>query len=121
MEANYFCRCMTCTQASLTLRRTSIDDYIGPRNVGAVSRASSLLTCRSRGPVSFALSDRRLHLRAGGSVFNVFNHDNPRDVQNNLDSSSVRHFLQRCLERISREDGIRVLTMRDSSSIVPYV
>jgi hypothetical protein len=34
---------------------------------------------------------KQLHLRAGGSVFNV-NHDNPRDVQNNLDSSSLGSF-----------------------------
>jgi len=31
-------------------------------------------------------------MRAGGSVSNVFNHDNPRDVQNDLDSSSYGSF-----------------------------
>jgi hypothetical protein len=31
-------------------------------------------------------------MRAGGSVFNVFNYDNPRDVQNIRDSSRLGSF-----------------------------
>jgi hypothetical protein len=29
-----------------------------------------------------------MHARAGGGVFNLFNHFDPRDVQNNLTSAS---------------------------------
>ena len=36
--------------------------------------------------------DKGLTLRAGGSVFNLFNHDNPRDVQNIRDSSRFGSF-----------------------------
>jgi hypothetical protein len=66
-------------------------DYVGPRSSRRFSRFQSTdlqitrqLTPRFRG--------KQLHMRAGGSVFNVFNHDNPRDVQNNLSSSNFGSF-----------------------------
>ena len=86
-------------------------DYVGPRSSKRFPRFQSADLQITR-PFTTHIGDKELHLRAGGSVFNVFNHDNPRDVQNNLDSSTFGVFLQRRLERISRKAGIRVLTMR---------
>jgi hypothetical protein len=35
---------------------------------------------------------KQIKLVAGGAVFNLFNHDNPRDVQNDLASSTFGDF-----------------------------
>ena len=35
---------------------------------------------------------KRINLVVGGSVFNMFNHDNPRDVQNDIASSTFGDF-----------------------------
>jgi hypothetical protein len=57
-------------------------EYVGPRNTRQFPRFSSFDLQATR-PVSVRVGgDRRLHLRAGFSVYNVFNHFNPRDVQN---------------------------------------
>ena len=66
-------------------------DYIGPRNVERFPTffSSDLQVTR---PVSIPLGDRRLKARAGFAIFNLFNHYNPRDVQNNIDSSSFGRF-----------------------------
>ena len=63
-------------------------DYVGPRNVVRFPTffSSDLQVTR---PLSIPLGDRRLKARAGIAIFNLFNHYNPRDVQNNINSSSL--------------------------------
>ena len=56
-------------------------EYVGPRDAGHFPRFSSFDLQVSR-PFSLHIGDRSLHLRAGFGAFNVFNHFNPRDVQN---------------------------------------
>ncbi len=38
------------------------------------------------------LGERQLKLRAGVAMFNLFNHDNPRDVQTIINSSNFGGF-----------------------------
>jgi hypothetical protein len=66
-------------------------DYIGARSSERFPRFSSTDLQITR-PFTVHFRDKGLTLRAGGSVFNVFNHDNPRDVQNIRDSSNFRAF-----------------------------
>ncbi len=66
-------------------------DYVGPRSSKRFPRFASTDLQITR-PFTTHIRNKELHLRAGGSVFNVFNHDNPRDVQNNLDSSRFGSF-----------------------------
>lgn len=66
-------------------------DYVGPRSSNRFPRFQSTDLQITR-PFTTHIRNKELHLRAGGSVFNVFNHDNPRDVQNNLDSSTFGSF-----------------------------
>jgi hypothetical protein len=66
-------------------------DYVGPRNVSRFPRFSSFDLQVTR-PVSLPFGDRRLHARVGVGVFNLFNHFNPRDVQNNLASARFDGF-----------------------------
>ena len=66
-------------------------EYIGPRQSRRFPRFSSLDLQVSR-PVSLHMGDRSLHMRAGFGVFNVFNHFNPRDVQNVEESSLFGEF-----------------------------
>ena len=61
--------------------------YIGPRNVDRFPRFSSFDVQITR-PISLPLRERHLHARVGVGVFNLFNHFDPRDVQNNV--ASVR-------------------------------
>ena len=65
--------------------------YIGPRQSRQFPRFSSLDLQVSR-PVSLHIGDKNLHMRAGFGVFNVFNHFNPRDVQNVEESSLFGEF-----------------------------
>ena len=67
-------------------------EYVGPRSSKRFPRFSSADLQITR-PFTMHIGDRNFRVRAGGSVSNVFNHDNPRDVQNDLDSSNVRLFL----------------------------
>src|SRR5262249_48950303 len=60
-------------------------DYVGPRNVARFPRFSSFDLQVSR-RVPLPLGERHVHARVGLGVFNLFNHFNPRDVQNNLSS-----------------------------------
>jgi len=60
-------------------------DYVGPRNVARFPRFSSFDLQISR-RIALPLGDHRFHARVGLGVFNLFNHFNPRDVQNNLSS-----------------------------------
>jgi hypothetical protein len=66
-------------------------EYVGPRSSQRFPRFSSADLQITR-PFTMHIGDRDLRLRAGGSVFNVFNHDNPRDVQNDRDSATFGNF-----------------------------
>lgn len=66
-------------------------EYVGPRNVDRFPRFSSFDFQITR-PVTLHFGAKHLHARAGGGVFNLFNHFNPRDVQNNLSSASFDGF-----------------------------
>ncbi len=65
--------------------------YIGPRDVQRYPGFSSCDLQVTRTATIHA-AGKRLHLVVGGSAFNMFNHDNPRDVQNDLDSSTFGDF-----------------------------
>lgn len=66
-------------------------EYIGPRDDRRFPRFSSCDLQVTR-PLTLRTRGKQLKLVAGGSVFNVFNHDNPRDVQNNIASSAFGDF-----------------------------
>jgi outer membrane receptor for ferrienterochelin and colicin len=66
-------------------------EYVGPRNVDRFPRFSSFDLQISR-PLSLRVGERHVHTRVGIGVFNLFNHDNPRDVQNILASSRFGEF-----------------------------
>ncbi|MFY9936062.1 MAG: carboxypeptidase regulatory-like domain-containing protein [Silvibacterium sp.] len=66
-------------------------EYVGPRDSRHYPRFSSFDLQVSR-PVSLHIRDRSLNMRAGFGVYNVFNHFNPRDVQNIAESSSFGEF-----------------------------
>jgi len=66
-------------------------EYVGPRSSRRYPTFTSSDLQITR-PFTLHVGDRDLRLRAGGSVFNVFNHDNPRDVQNNCDSGKFGSF-----------------------------
>jgi hypothetical protein len=65
--------------------------YTGPRNDRRYPWFSSCDLQISR-PATLHIGGERMHLVVGGSVFNVFNHDNPRDVQNDTASSTFGDF-----------------------------
>jgi Carboxypeptidase regulatory-like domain len=66
-------------------------EYVGPRNTGHFPRFSSCDLQVLR-PVSLHIADRHLSMRAGFTVFNLFNHFTPRDVQNIEQSSLFGEF-----------------------------
>ena len=66
-------------------------EYVGPRSSKRFPRFSSADLQITR-PFTMHVGDHNFRVRAGGSVSNAFNHDNPRDVQNDLDSSSYGSF-----------------------------
>ena len=73
----------------------SIEDqyraFVGPRNVARFPLFSSFdLQVTRRIWLSF--HGRRMPARVGGGVFNLFNHFDPRDVQNNLASARFGEF-----------------------------
>lgn len=66
-------------------------DFVGPRNSRRFPRFSSVdieITRR----ISLPFGEKHLHARVGGALFNLFNHDNPRDVQTDIDSRQFGHF-----------------------------
>ena len=65
--------------------------YIGPRDDRRFPWFASCDLQVTR-PVTLRARGKHVKLVAGGSVFNVFNHDNPRDVQNDVASSSFGDF-----------------------------
>jgi outer membrane receptor for ferrienterochelin and colicin len=66
-------------------------EYVGPRNVNRFPRFSSFDLQVTR-PITLHFGEKRIHARAGGGVFNLFNHFDPRDVQNNLASARFGGF-----------------------------
>jgi hypothetical protein len=66
-------------------------EYVGPRNVDRFPRFSSFDIQISR-PLLLRVREKRVHTRVGVGIFNLFNHDNPRDVQNILASSRFGDF-----------------------------
>ena len=65
--------------------------YVGPRNIYRFPRFSSFDLQISR-PISLPFGEKRLRARVGMGIFNLFNHDNPRDVQTNLASATFGEF-----------------------------
>jgi outer membrane receptor protein involved in Fe transport len=66
-------------------------EYVGPRNSERFPRFQSVDLQISR-PVSIPVRDRHIKARVGFSVFNLFNHFNPRDVQTISESSRFGQF-----------------------------
>jgi hypothetical protein len=66
-------------------------EYVGPRNVDRFPRFSSFDLQITR-PITLHFGEKRIHARVGGGVFNLFNHFDPRDVQNNLTSARFGEF-----------------------------
>jgi len=61
-------------------------DYVGPRNNERFPRFESMDLQVLR-PLSIPMGSRHIRARAGFTVFNLFNHFNPRDVQTIQESS----------------------------------
>ena len=66
-------------------------EYVGPRNVNRYPLFSSFDVQVSR-PISLHIHGKRVPARVGIGAFNLFNHFNPRDVQNNLASARFGEF-----------------------------
>ena len=66
-------------------------EYVGPRNVDRFPRFSSFDFQVTR-PIALPFGERHLRARVGVGVFNLFNHFDPRDVQNNLASARFGEF-----------------------------
>jgi hypothetical protein len=60
-------------------------EFIGPRDSERFRRFTSLDLQVTR-PIKLPIPHKDLRARVGFSVFNLFNHFNPRDVQNDIDS-----------------------------------
>jgi hypothetical protein len=60
-------------------------DFVGPRDVLRLPRFNSLDPQVTR-PITLPFPKKELKARIGFSVFNLLNHFNPRDVQNDIDS-----------------------------------
>jgi len=65
--------------------------YVGPRNVDRYPLFSSFDLQVSR-HISFHIHGKRIPARVGLGVFNLFNHFDPRDVQNNIASLRYGEF-----------------------------
>ena len=65
--------------------------YIGPRDDRRYPWFSSCDLQINR-PATLHVGGKRIHVIVGGSAFNIFNHDNPRDVQNDVASSTFGDF-----------------------------
>jgi TonB dependent receptor len=60
-------------------------EFVGPRDSQRFRRFNSFDMQVTR-PVSLRFPHKEIKARVGFSVFNLFNHFNPRDVQNDVDS-----------------------------------
>jgi hypothetical protein len=59
--------------------------FVGPRDSMRFPRFNSFDMQVTR-PISFPIPHKEIKARVGVSVFNLLNHFNPRDVQNDIDS-----------------------------------
>jgi len=66
-------------------------EYIGARNTERFPTFSSFDLQVTR-PFTVHMGEHQLKMRAGAAIFNVFNHDNPRDVQTIVNSSEFGNF-----------------------------
>ena len=66
-------------------------EYIGPRNTDRFPWFSSTDLQVTR-PFGVHVGDRNIRMRAGFAIFNLLNHDNPRDVQAIVNSGNFRDF-----------------------------
>ncbi len=66
-------------------------EYIGQRNSNRYPRFSSTDVQVTR-PFTVHVGERQFKMRAGVVAFNLFNHDNPRDVQTIVNSSHYGNF-----------------------------
>ena len=66
-------------------------EYVGPRSIDRFPRFSSFDLQATR-RISLPVGEKHLHARVGVSICNLFNHDNPRDVQNILASTRYGEF-----------------------------
>lgn len=71
--------------------QNELREYVGPRNVDRFPRFSSFDLQITR-PIALPFGERHLRARVGVGVFNLFNHFDPRDVQNNLASARFGEF-----------------------------
>jgi hypothetical protein len=71
--------------------QNSYREYVGPRNSERYPRFASVDLQVLR-PITVPLHGRRIHARAGFGIFNLFNHFNPRDVQNIAESPRFGQF-----------------------------
>jgi hypothetical protein len=60
-------------------------EFVGPRSSARFPQFKSFDLQVTR-PVSLPFPHKELKARVGFSVYNLFNHFNPRDVQNDVDS-----------------------------------
>ena len=71
--------------------QNSYREYVGPRNSQRYPRFASVDLQVLR-PVSIPFHGHHIHARAGVSIFNLFDHFNPRDVQNIQESARFGRF-----------------------------
>jgi hypothetical protein len=66
-------------------------EFVGPRDVQRYPRfvSTDVLVLRE---IRLPLPGKERHARIGASVFDIFNRSNPRDVQNDVDSSRFNEF-----------------------------
>ena len=67
-------------------------EYVGPRNVSRYPRFESMDLQVTRPFALHVGESRHIHVRAGFGIYNLFNHFNPRDVQNNVASNEFGEF-----------------------------
>ncbi len=79
-------------------------NYIGKENEAGRFPTFVALDTKFQYPVDFTFHGHRIQFRAGVSVYNVLNHDNPRDVQENFASPNYGTFYN-SVGRLFRIDG----------------
>jgi hypothetical protein len=79
-------------------------NYIGKENEAGRFPTFLALDTKFQYPVDFMFHGHRIQFRAGVSVYNVLNHDNPRDVQENFASPNYGTFYN-SVGRLFRIDG----------------
>jgi hypothetical protein len=79
-------------------------NYIGRENRAGRFPTFLALDTKFQYPVDFAFHGHRIQFRFGFSVYNVLNHSNPRDVQENVASPNYGRFYN-SVGRLFRIDG----------------